>query len=479
MKKTGEEMLKTAQQIIIKTSKKMGLSDEVSNQLIQPDAIHEYNLKLKKDNGKTEIYKAYRIQHNDNLGPYKGGIRFHPNVCREEVQALATLMSIKCAVAGLPYGGGKGGVVVNPNDLSEKELERLSKEFAKNITPVIGSDVDVPAPDVNTNPQIMKWMIEEYEKNVKCQISNVKTKKQINFIRSTFTGKPIEIGGTLGRKEATGRGGVMILKALLLKLKSQVPNYKSQTNSKSQIYNSKQKSLEIGNWNLEIPRLTVGVQGFGNVGYYFAKIAEEEGFKVVAVSDSKGAVYVKDGLSVESTLKCKKQKGSVAGCYCKGSVCDLKYGKTITNEELLSLPVDILVPSALENAINETNMKQIKAKIIIEMANGPITETAYQYLTKKGVLIVPDVLANSGGVTVSYLEWLQGRQSKWWTEEKVNKKLGEMMEAAFDPIWNKAIKSVKISQNQSKSVKNKSTDCSKNLDLKTSAFEVAIERIMG
>lgn len=456
-------MLKTAQMIIAKTAKKMGLSDEVINDLIEPKAIHEYNLRLKRDNGKTEIFKGYRIQHNDNLGPYKGGIRFHPNVCREEVQALATLMSIKCAVAGLPYGGGKGGVVVNPKDLSQKELEKLSKEFAKNITPVIGSDVDVPAPDVNTNPQIMKWMIEEYEKNVKAQISNVKTKKQINFIRSTFTGKPIEEGGTLGRTEATGRGGVMIMKALLEKL-----------NSKSEISSSK-----FGSLNLDIGALSVAIQGFGNVGYYFAKIAEEEGFKVVAVSDSKGAVYVKDGLSVESTLECKKQKGSVAGCYCKGSVCDLKYGKTITNEELLSLPVDILVPSALENAINEANMKQIKAKIIIEMANGPITETAYQYLTKKGVVIVPDVLANSGGVTVSYLEWLQGRANKWWIEEKVNKKLGEMMKAAFDPIWSKAVKSVKIGQSQSKSVKNKSTDCSKNLDLKTAAFEVAIERIIG
>ena len=230
------------------------------------------------------------------------------------------------------------------------------------------------------------------------------------------------------------------MKSLISKLKSEILNPKSQINPKS-----------------------VAVQGFGNVGYYFAKIAEEHGFKIVAVSDSKGAVYVKEGLNVKATLKCKEEKGHVSGCYCKGSVCNIRYGKTICNEELLELPVDILVPAALENVINEKNMAKIKAKIIIEMANGPITEEAYEYLTKKGAIIVPDVLANAGGVTVSYLEWYQNRKGERWSEEKVNKKLKEMMEDAFEKIWKKVSSKLKAQ--------------SSKLDLKQAAFEVAIERM--
>ena len=208
-------------------------------------------------------------------------------------------------------------------------------------------------------------------------------------------------------------------------------------------------------------QLTIALQGYGNVGYYFAKFADEEGLKVVAVSDSKGGVYVEDGLSPEVTLNCKKEKGTVAGCYCKGSVCDIRFGKTISNEALLELPVDILIPAALENSINRKNMKKITAKIIIEMANGPVTEEAYEYLTKKGVIIVPDVLANSGGVTVSYLEWYQNMHGQKWSEQKVNNRLKVMMEKAFNTVWNKAI------SNQSKA-----------LDLKQAAFKVAIERIV-
>ena len=329
-------------------------------------------------------------------------------------------MTIKCSVAGLPYGGGKGGVAVDPKKLSEKELERLSRAYAAKITPVIGEDMDVPAPDVNTNPKIMMWMLDEYEK-IKGQKSP-----------ATFTGKPIEKGGSLGRTEATGRGGVIVLKALLSKL-----------NSKFKIQNSK---------------FTIAVQGFGNVGYYFAKLATDEGFKVVAVSDSKGAVFVKDGLSPETTLECKKEKGTVTSCYCKGSVCDIKFGKTVTNEDIVELPVDILVPAALENIINSANMDKIQAKIIVEMANGPITEEAYEYLTNKGIIIVPDVLANAGGVVVSYLEWLQGKQGCQWSEDEVNNKLKEMMEKAFEEIWQQSI--------------------TKKIPIKQAAFEVAIERII-
>lgn len=402
-------MLESAQALITKTAEKMKLDGEMIKRLIEPEFAHEFALMITMDNGKKKVFKGWRIQHNSALGPYKGGIRFHPDTVREEVQALATLMSIKCAVAGLPYGGGKGGIVVDPKKLSKNELERLSRAFAARIAHVIGVDVDVPAPDVNTTPQIMAWMIDEYQK-----IKGYKSP-------GTFTGKPIAIGGSLGRTEATGRGGLFVLLALLEKIKQKT--------------------------KMENEEMTVAVQGFGNVGYYFAKLAHESGFKIVAVSDSKGGIYSKEGLDPVKVAEHKKKKGSMAGFG----------GKRITNEELLTLPVDILVPAALENVITENNASKIKAKVILEMANGPLTEEAYEKLSKKGLIIIPDVLANSGGVTVSYLEWVQGRQGYWWSEEEVNKKLKEMIERAFEAIWKKSIE--------------------KKMPLKQAAFEVAIERI--
>ena len=459
----GQKMLESAQALIKKTAEKMNLDKTMIERLVEPEYIHEFSFPVKMDNGEEKVFKGWRIQHNSALGPYKGGIRFHPQTVKEEVQALATLMSIKCAVAGLPYGGGKGGVAVDPKKLSKTELERLSREYVKKIAHFIGEDIDVPAPDVNTNSEIMSWMIDEYQK-----IKGYKSS-------ATFTGKPVEMGGSLGRTQATGRGGVYILQALLEKLMTGhvgsfppasaqlVASLKSgslKVQSQKQSSEMKSNLRAAGNPSTSATRfnnLTIAVQGFGNVGYYFAKLAQEAGFQVVAVSDSKGGVYVKDGLSVERTLECKKEKGMVAGCYCRGSVCDVKYGRSITNEELLELPVDILVPAALENVINEKNMKKIKAKIIIEMANGPITEEAYEYLSKNGVIIVPDVLANSGGVTVSYFEWVQNKAGYYWSEEEVNSKLKVMMEKAFEPIWKKSVE--------------------KKIPLKAAAFEVALERI--
>ena len=398
-------MLESAQALIRKTAEKMKLDEETIKRLIEPEFAHEFALTVKMDNGKKKVFKGWRIQHNSALGPYKGGIRFHPETIREEVQALATLMSIKCAVAGLPYGGGKGGIVVDPKKLSKTELERLSRAFAARIAHVIGEDVDVPAPDVNTTPEIMSWMIDEYQK-----IKGFKSP-------ATFTGKPVSMGGSLGRTEATGRGGLFVLQALLEKLAKE-----GQT-------------------------LTVAVQGFGNVGYFFAKLAHEAGFKVVAVSDSRGGVYNKDGLDPVAVMAFKRKKGVVSGYS----------GKKVSNEELLTLPVDILVPAALENVVNEKNAAKVKARIILEMANGPLTEEAYLALSKKGVTIVPDVLANSGGVTVSYLEWVQGKAGYWWSEEEVNAKLKEMIVRAFTAIWDKSKE--------------------KKMPLKQAAFEVAIERI--
>jgi glutamate dehydrogenase (NADP+) len=419
MKNSGQEMLETAQTIITKAASKLNLSEGVTQRIIEPEILHEFALPIKKDDGTLAVYKGFRSQHNSALGPYKGGIRFHPGVNKEEVQALSTLMSIKCAVAGLPYGGGKGGVIVNPKELSERELEALSRAYASKISSFIGPDIDIPAPDVNTNPQIMGWMMDEYEKKVGHKSP------------ATFTGKPVNKGGSLGRTEATGRGGVIAMQNLLKKLE--------------------QKKGE---------RLTIAVQGFGNVGYYFAKIAAEYGHAIVAVSDSKGAIMSQSfqhSLDVQLVNDCKRKQGSLSNCYCSGGVCDMKSGKVLSNEELLELDVDILVPSALENVIHEGNMKNIKARIIVEMANGPVSDKAYEYLTKKGTIIIPDVLANSGGVMVSYFEWVQGRQGYWWTEEEVNSKLEHMMTQAFEKVWNHSQ--------------------SKNIPLKDAAFEVAVERI--
>lgn len=437
MSTAGAQMLQTAQNLIKETGKTLHLSEEQIQKLVRPNRIHKANLKISLDNGESRTFEAFRVQHNNNLGPYKGGIRFHPQVSVEEVQALATLMSIKCSVAGIPLGGGKGGIIVDPKTLSETELERMSRAYVDAFFEFIGEEKDIPAPDVNTNGQIMSWMVDEYIK-LKAQNSNLKmnevTEGQRSKWRGSFTGKPIEIGGSLGRTEATGRGGVIALKALLSKLGS---NFKTSGT-----------------------KPTVAVQGFGNVGYYFAKIASDEGFDVVAVSDSKGGIVYKDmePLDIPLVMNCKKEKGTLSGCYCAGGVCDLRGGRPISNEELLELPVDILVPSALENVINAENMTKIKAKIIVEMANGPLTEEAQSHLVKKGVQIIPDVFANSGGVTVSYLEWKQNMENQKWTEEDVNAKLYELMTAAFESIWNT-------------SEKTKSS-------LKNAAFEVAIERML-
>lgn len=395
-----DKMLEMTQSLIRRMGEKINLSEGVIEEIIQPDRVIEVKVVIKGDNGEKKVFQGFRSQHNNVLGPYKGGIRFHESVSREEVVALSTLMSLKCAVAGLPYGGGKGGVIVDPKSLSERELEQLSRSYAKEIAPFIGAWRDVPAPDVNTNPTIMAWMLDEYEKWLG------------EKARATFTGKPVELGGSLGRTEATGRGGVVILSALLSKLGR---NLKSKGK-----------------------KPTIAVQGFGNVGYYFAKIAYESGFEVVAVSDSKGAIYVDGGLNPETTLKCKKEKGTVAGCYCKGSVCDIKFGKAIDSNSLLELPVDILVPAALENTITAENAGKIKAKVIIEMANGPVSAEAYPILDKNGVVVVPDILANSGGVTVSYFEWVQSLQGYWWSEAEVNDKLKKQMIKAFDTVWQKA-----------------------------------------
>lgn len=435
MNTAGKQMLDTAQNLISSVGKQLHLSDTAIQKLIKPDHVHEADLAVTMDDGSVRSFKAFRVQHNNVLGPYKGGIRYHPQVSRDEVQALATLMSIKCSVAGLPLGGGKGGIVVDPKQLSIAELERLSRAWVRAFFEVIGEEKDIPAPDVNTNPQIMSWMIDEYihlKSKANGKPSNV-NQEQLSKWRGAFTGKPVELGGSLGRTEATGRGGVISLKALLEKLPK--------------------------NWSKN-QRPTVAVQGFGNVGYYFAKIASEQGFDVVAVSDSKGGIVYRnmEPLDIPLVMNCKKEKGTLSGCYCAGGVCDLRGGKPISNEDLLELPVDVLVPAALENVVHEGNMTKIQAKVIVELANGPVTEEAHEYLVKHGAYVIPDVFANSGGVTVSYLEWKQNLANETWTEERVNTELLRAMTEAFEAIW-------------AQYIKNKSS-------LKEAAFQVAIQRML-
>lgn len=332
-----------------------------------------------------KTYQAFRIEHNDARGPFKGGIRFHQNVSEDEVRALATLMSLKCSVAGIPYGGGKGGVIVDPSRLTTGELKELSIEYAKLITPYIGPWKDVPAPDVNTDGQIMSWMLEAYEKKVGYQAPG------------TFTGKPLELGGSLGRTEATGQGGVFVLQAY-----------------------AKANGIKKG--------ATVAVQGFGNVGFWFARLAISAGYKVVAISDSSSGVYDKKGLNIDKLLTLKEKHGSFANAAKKEKL------NLISNSELLELSVDVLVPAALENAINEDNMEKISAKVVFEMANGPTTSEADHYLFEKGVDVIPDILANSGGVTVSYFEWVQNLHGYYWTKERVNSELKATITKAFNDI---------------------------------------------
>ncbi|MCX6706008.1 MAG: Glu/Leu/Phe/Val dehydrogenase [Candidatus Woesebacteria bacterium] len=340
-----------------------------------PQKILSKKISIKTDNGKNKSFQAYRIQFNDARGPYKGGIRYHINVSEDEVKALSFWMAVKCAVVGIPYGGAKGGIVVDPSTLSRGESQRLTFAYADFIAPYIGPWIDVPAPDVNTDGQIMAWLLEAYEKKVGYQAP------------ATFTGKPIELGGSQGRTEATGLGGVTVLKEFLKKCPTS-------------------------------PRLRgtkLAVQGFGNVGYWFAHFAQKEGFKVVAVSNSKGGIYNSKGLDIDKLID--------------------SFKSNITNEELLALPVDILVPAALENAITKENADRVRAKVVFEMANGPTTPEADEILAKRKIDVIPDVLTNAGGVTVSYFEWAQNLNGYYWEKEEVLNKERKIMIKAFNDIY--------------------------------------------
>lgn len=375
-------MLRTAQTLIRQAGKKIGLDDEVVEEIIKANAEHEFEIDL----GEGKKYKAYRVQHNNQRGPYKGGIRFHPNVDLNEVRALATLMSFKTAAVGLPLGGGKGGVAVDPKKLTPEQLEEVSRQYVRGLESYIGPDKDVPAPDVNTNPAVIDWMVNEYE-----QLTGDTTK-------ASFTGKSLEKGGSKGRTAATGRGGVIVL-AELLKARGE----------------------------LEKP-LTYAIQGFGNVGSFFATVAHKDhpSWKLVAASDSVTGLVNTEGLSVAQLAEYKANRGRFADYI--GDV------KKITNEELLELEVDVLVLAALEDVITDENAHEIKAKYILELANGPVNDSANEALEKAKITVVPDILANAGGVIVSYLEWLQNKNGEHWLEDQVNQELYQYLSKATKDI---------------------------------------------
>lgn len=418
---------KRSQEKLRSIAKKINLDSLLLAELEEPDRIITTSLPVRLDNGNVQTFTGYRVQHNSVLGPYKGGIRYHPQVSMDEVKALAFWMTIKCAVINVPFGGGKGGITVDPKTLSEKELEALTKAFARKLTIAIGPEIDVPAPDVNTNPTIMGWLVEEYKKQLKTQNAKLKAPLTDKQLSGVVTGKPVDRGGSLGRTEATGLGGYYTLMHVLKTLGK---------NPKD---------------------MTVAVQGFGNVGYYAAEFFFKEGMKVVAVSDSKEGIFVEQGLNPEKTLECKREKGMLSGCYCIGSVCDMNQGKKITNKELLELPVDILVPAALENVIIKENAPDIKAKFVLELANGPVTSEADEILKEKDVMVIPDILANSGGVCVSYYEWYQNMHNETWTKEDVFRKLKAQMEEATDDVMG-------ISKE-------------KDVSLRDAAYMVALKRI--
>lgn len=411
---------------VFEVGRKFGFPQDKLEEFLTHDRIVEVKVTL--DFGDEIVtFKGYRAQHNNNLGPYKGGLRFHPQVNKDEVMALSLWMSLKTAVIGIPFGGGKGGIAVDPKVLTEQQLENLSREYVRKVYDVLGPYKDIPAPDVNTNPKIIDWMADEYVKIAKVGKSPLKE----NELYATFTGK--KKNGLDGRTEATGFGGVTVLKEISKKLK------------------------------LDPKKTTIAIMGFGNVGYYFADLANKLGFKVIAVSDSKGGIIKKAkgeflALDIPLVYECKMEKGSLNGCYCAGGVCDTRGGQLITNEELLELPVDILVPAALEDVITDNNMQNIKAKIIIEMANGPITPKAEHYLTNKGVTIVPDILANSGGVAGSFIEWEQNLKNKKYKKEEVLNRLQNLMIAAFENVWDTAKRN--------------------KINLKEASYLVALEKIL-
>ena len=383
----------------------LGLKSNIAKALEMPDRELKVEIPFRKDNGEIDSVVGFRVQHNNTRGPFKGGIRYHHHVDIEEVRSLATLMTWKTALIDIPYGGGKGGIGINPGDYSKTELERISRKFFRAIDPIIGVNIDIPAPDVNTNAQVMSWFMDEYSQTH-------------GYTPGIVTGKPLELGGSEGREAATGRGTAIITREAAEK------------------------------WNIELKGAKVVVQGFGNVGSYAAKFLHEYGCKIIGVSDISGGLYEPGGFDVDELFDYNYEHRTIDG---------YQQGKKITNEELLALECDFLIPAALGSAINEQNVDSLNCKIIIEAANGPVTGEAADKLWKKKIAIIPDILTNAGGVTVSYFEWVQNLQQFKWPESEINEKLEQKMVNAFNEVY--AVKE------------------NKKVPMRIASFMVAIDRV--
>jgi glutamate dehydrogenase (NAD(P)+) len=379
-----ENPFRIAQQQLRKVADTFGIDDRLVNVLQECKKSVEVSVPTSMDDGSVRAFTGFRVTHNVARGPSKGGIRYHPDVTLDEVKALAMWMTWKCSLMGLPFGGAKGGVICDPKAISRGELERMTRRYTSEIVNLIGPEKDIPAPDVGTTPAVMAWIFDTYSMN------------QGHSVLGVVTGKPLTIGGSLGREEATARGSLFCLQSAL-------------------------RRKELG-----FEGLRVAVQGFGNVGSFFARFVAELGATVVAISDSRGGLYNSNGVDVAAAFAHKREGGSIP---------ELGGGDAISNEDLVLLDCDVLAPCALEQVVTEANADRVRAQIVVEGANGPVTPSADEILESNGVLILPDVLANAGGVVVSYFEWVQGLQEYFWKEEEVNERLREIVTRAFDETW--------------------------------------------
>lgn len=400
---------------IDETAERIHLERGLHKFIRQPERELTVGVPVVTDNGDIELFTGYRVQHNSARGPCKGGVRYHPDTNLDEVKALATLMSLKCAVANVPYGGAKGGVCCDPTQLSKNELQRLTKRYAATILPIIGPRSDIPAPDVNTNAQTMGWFMDA--------VSMYKGSTVLDIV----TGKPIELGGSLGRHEATGRGVMLTTMELLTQIKK------------------------------DPKKTTIAVQGFGNVGSIGAELLHEQGCKIVAVSDVSGALYNPEGVDIKDLFSYINEVNKEGRMPLLKDYSHKRSTQMISNEELLELDVDVLIPAALENQIHSDNAEEVKARVIVEGANGPVTKKADAILEEKKVHVVPDILANSGGVIVSYFEWVQSIQSFFWDVDEVNENLRRIITKSFHEVWDIAQK--------------------EQVSLRTAAFMLSIKKI--
>ena len=380
-----QSLFENASQRLEKALQYVDLSSDAIERLKSPKASMSVSIPVRMDDGSLKVFPGYRVRYDDTRGPAKGGVRFHPHVSLDEVQSLAFWMTFKCAALNLPFGGGKGGITVNPKALSSGELERLSRGYVNAIADFIGPNVDILAPDMYTNATVMGWMMEQYS-IIRREASP-----------AVVTGKPLVMGGSLGRDTATAMGAFFVMQHVL-KNQGRIPG-----------------------------KTTVAIQGFGNAGAVMAELLFNAGYRVVAISDSKGALYAPDGLDIPSVRQHKESTRGLKAVYCRGSVCEIVQHKTLTNEELLGLDVDVLVPAALENQITKENAHTVKASYVFEVANGPTTPEADQILDANGIQVFPDILVNAGGVTVSYFEWVQNRSGLYWTLQEINHRLREKM----------------------------------------------------